>query len=115
MPELVPNNNPITANGVYHFRVNQTGRYRVVVGARALADSAGQVEVDSAGGVGGMAFAGASVTVQQDGIAYTDLDPATAATAKELVLSEGNLKFVVTGATGTPSIGIKIQPINSPA
>lgn len=113
MPDL-KKNNPITANGTYHFRVNQCGRYRVTVGAKALLDSAGQVETDSAGGVGGMAFAGASVTVQQDGLAYSNLDAITAAVARECTLSEGNLKVIVSGATGTPSIGIKIEPINSP-
>ena len=108
MPDL-KNNNPIEADGTYHFQVNQTGRYRVAVGAKIKG------AVDSAGDVGGGTFSGASVIVQQDGIKYTDLDPATSPTAKELVLTEGNLKVVVYGSTGTPSIGVKIEPINSPA
>ena len=112
MPDL-KTNNPITANGTYHFRVNQAGRYRVMVGAKATADSAGEVEVDSAGGVAGMAFGGANVTVQQNGVAYTDLDGATAAIAKECVLEEGPLKVIVAGATGTPSIGIRIQVLDA--
>lgn len=113
MPDL-KKNNPITANGTYHFRVNQCGRYRFQVGALSGLDSAGAVETDSAGGRAGLAFAGANVTVQQDGQAYTNLDAITEPAAEEVVLSEGNLKVVVAGATGTPSIGIKIEPINSP-
>lgn len=109
MPDL-SDNNPITANGTYHFRVNQCGRYRFVVGAIARGDT------DSAGNVGGRTFSGATVSVQQDGMAYTNLSAITSPAAEEVVLSEGNLKVVVSGigAGASSSIGIKIEPINSP-
>ena len=93
MPDL-KDNNPITANGVYHFRVNQTGRYRVQAGLQ------------------GDDFDTCTVTVQQHGLAYTDLNAATAKVAKELVLTEGNLDVVVASVGASTSVGIRIEQIH---
>ena len=106
MPDL-KDNNPILSNGVYDFRVNQTERYYITVGAKIRSST------DSAGDVGGTSFGGATVTLQQDNLSTTGFDGITAPASAEAVLSEGTLKVVVTGVTGISSIGVRIQNIDN--
>jgi len=86
-------NNPITANGDYKFDVRAPDWHRVVIGTESA-----------------RTFGGGTVSVKQDGLAYTDLSAVTAQTMKAVFLGEGQGVISLTGAT-TPSIGVKIERI----
>lgn len=91
----------MTEDGTYRFRVHEAGRYRVSVGAKIGDEDA----------YTGTVFGGASVRVSQDNIVFTDMGALTAHTAKEVVLKAGQLRFEVSSAGGTTSIGVSIQKI----